>query len=68
MTWAKEAFDIWTEDQDPKTYVNYVFGHPWETTESVYGYEPWRLNRLRKLKAKYDPQNSFRFFVPVLPE
>jgi hypothetical protein len=64
--WAREAWDLWTEGQDAHSYVNYAIGQPYETVESVYGYEPWRLARLRALKAKYDPRNSFRFYVPIL--
>ncbi|KEY64683.1 hypothetical protein S7711_02883 [Stachybotrys chartarum IBT 7711] len=66
--WAREAWDLWTEGQDAHSYVNYAIGQSYETVESVYGYEPWRLARLRALKAKYDPRNRFRFYVPILPE
>jgi len=44
-------------------YVNYAYGD--ESNEAVYGYEPWRLQRLRALKKKYDPSNRFHFFEPV---
>jgi hypothetical protein len=54
-------------DRPKKTYVNYVQGHEWETLESIYGYEPWRLDRLRSLKAVYDPENRFRFYAPIIP-
>jgi hypothetical protein len=30
-------------------------------------YEAWRLRKLRDLKQKYDPNNRFRFFAPILP-
>ncbi|KAI3324037.1 FAD binding domain-containing protein [Xylariaceae sp. AK1471] len=68
VEWAKESFDIWVEGQGqtPKTYVNYAWGHPWETVKSMYGDEPWRLDRLDRLKAKYDPFNRFRFFNPII--
>ena len=66
-TWGKEAWDLWNAGQDPQVYVNYAIGHPYETLESIYGYEAWRLDRLRGLKAKYDPNNSFRFYVPIIP-
>lgn len=45
------------------TYVNYASSD--ETPEEKYGYEPWRLARLRALKAKYDPQGRFNFYNPV---
>ncbi|PHH80589.1 hypothetical protein CDD80_848 [Ophiocordyceps camponoti-rufipedis] len=50
----------------PTAYVNHAAGG--ETVESLYGYEPWRLERLRHLKAKYDPKNSFRFYNPIVKE
>lgn len=63
--------DLWNAGQPnrlPKTYVNYAQGYQYETLESVYGYESWRLERLRSLKATYDPENRFRFFVPIMPQ
>ncbi|KAF1919310.1 hypothetical protein BDU57DRAFT_137282 [Ampelomyces quisqualis] len=68
-TWAKESSDIWNAGQpgrQPKLYVNYAMGYDFETLESIYGYEAWRLERLRSLKAAYDPENRFRFFVPIV--
>lgn len=68
-TWAKESWEIWNEGQPqskPKTYVNYAEGHDYETLESIYGYDSWRLDRLRSLKAAYDPENRFRFYVPIV--
>ncbi|KAI4107144.1 MAG: hypothetical protein L6R37_001845 [Teloschistes peruensis] len=43
-------------------YLNYANGD--EPIEALYGYESWRLDRLRALKKKYDPFNKFRFFNP----
>jgi hypothetical protein len=34
-------------------YVNYARGD--ENPEALYGYEKWRLERLRALKRKFDP-------------
>ncbi|KAI4138072.1 MAG: hypothetical protein L6R39_006979 [Caloplaca ligustica] len=45
-------------------YPNYANGD--EPTEALYGYESWRLEKLRGLKAKYDPQNRFRFYNPIV--
>jgi hypothetical protein len=45
------------------TYVNYANGQ--ETLEALYGYEPWRLEKLRGLKAKYDPYNKFGYFLGI---
>ncbi|KAL8942493.1 MAG: hypothetical protein Q9216_001637 [Gyalolechia sp. 2 TL-2023] len=67
--WAQENRRLWNEgqpDRQPQTYVNYAQGKDYETPESIYGYEPWRLDRLRSLKAQYDPQNRFRFFEPIV--
>ncbi|KAI1767910.1 FAD-binding domain-containing protein [Hypoxylon sp. FL1150] len=69
-TWARESWDIWNAGQPtrkPATYVNYATGNEYESLESIYGYEPWRLERLRALKAKYDPFNRFRYYVPFIP-
>ncbi|KAJ5713440.1 uncharacterized protein N7483_010621 [Penicillium malachiteum] len=44
------------------SYVNYAFGN--EAPEAWYGYESWRLERLRSLKAKYDPNGRFNFYAP----
>ncbi|KAK7967152.1 uncharacterized protein PG986_001429 [Apiospora aurea] len=48
---------------DLYTYVNYGLGL--ETLENYYGYEDWRLARLRELKAKYDPDRKFSFYAPI---
>ncbi|KAI0412992.1 hypothetical protein F5X98DRAFT_391328 [Xylaria grammica] len=45
------------------TYVNYAFGD--ETTQSWYGYEKWRQDRLSVLKKKYDPHGKFNFYAPI---
>lgn len=44
-------------------YVNYAYGD--ETVEQLYGYEPWRLQRLRALKKKWDPKGKFNFYNPI---
>ncbi|KAI1432414.1 FAD-binding domain-containing protein [Xylaria sp. CBS 124048] len=68
QAWAKATWTLWNEGKEsrrPDTYVNYAAGQPYESIQSVYGYESWRLQRLMGLKAKYDPHNRFRWFVPV---
>ncbi|EOA88281.1 uncharacterized protein SETTUDRAFT_149812 [Exserohilum turcica Et28A] len=47
-----------------EAYVNYARGD--ESTEQMYGYEEWRLEKLRMLKAEYDPHGRFNFFAPIL--
>ncbi len=64
--WARETRDMWNAGQakrQPTTYMPYAVGY--ESLESMYGYEPWRLARLRALKAKYDPNNRFRYYNPI---
>ncbi|AEO63152.1 uncharacterized protein THITE_2108049 [Thermothielavioides terrestris NRRL 8126] len=46
------------------TYVNYAYGD--EQPQAWYGYDQWRLDRLKALKAKYDPHNRFGFYAPVV--
>ena len=46
-----------------RAYVNYANGD--ESQESVYGYEEWRLQRLRALKRAYDPEGRFNFYEPI---
>ncbi|KAI1735259.1 FAD-binding domain-containing protein [Xylaria scruposa] len=68
QAWAKEFWALWNAgkaSKKPDTYVNYAAGQKYESIKSIYGYEPWRLERLRRLKAQYDPHNRFRFFVPI---
>ena len=65
--WANEVKGQWNDGQPgrlPHTYVNYANG--FEPLEERYGHEPWRLQRLRALKAKYDPNNRFRFYNPIV--
>ncbi|KAI1771734.1 hypothetical protein F4818DRAFT_202391 [Hypoxylon cercidicola] len=69
--WAKDVWDLWNLGQPgrkPATYLNYAVGVEYQTLESIYGYEPWRLERLRGLKAKYDPHNRFRFYNPIISD
>lgn len=44
-------------------YVNYARGD--ESLEELYGWEPWRLQKLRRLKREHDPHNRFRFYAPI---
>ncbi|KAI1821333.1 hypothetical protein F4861DRAFT_533018 [Xylaria intraflava] len=67
--WRNETVELWNAGQPqrlPTTYVNYAAGY--ESLESMYGYEPWRLERLRQLKSIYDPKNVFAWYNSfVLP-
>ena len=44
-------------------YVNYAFGD--ETLAEVYGHEPWKVRKLQRLKARYDPEGAFNFYMPI---
>ncbi|KAI1302456.1 FAD binding domain-containing protein [Xylaria venustula] len=48
-------------------YVNYGHGSK-DLPEALYGYEPWRLTKLRKLKKELDPEGWFNGYQPVLDE
>ncbi|KAI4127298.1 MAG: hypothetical protein LQ338_003258 [Usnochroma carphineum] len=65
---GNKAREIWHAGDAPgrqwTAYLNYANGD--EPTEAVYGYESWRLEKLRGLKEKYDPQNKFRFYNPLV--
>ncbi|KAF4457203.1 hypothetical protein F53441_767 [Fusarium austroafricanum] len=47
-----------------RAYVNYA--HGFESLESMYGYEPWRIEKLKALKKKWDPENRMRFYAPIV--
>ena len=67
MEWTAANRDLWNQGQPtrlPTSYVNYAAGT--ESLESIYGYEPWRLERLRALKHKYDPLNKFAYYIPFI--
>lgn len=50
-------------DERLDAYVNYAAGD--ESMEEVYGREPWRLEKLRRLKMEYDPHGRFNFYAPI---
>lgn len=35
-----------------------------DPVEALYGYDPWRLQRLRELKQRYDPDRLFSWYQP----
>ncbi|OBR06216.1 6-hydroxy-d-nicotine oxidase [Colletotrichum higginsianum IMI 349063] len=51
-------------------YVNYgnTTSSMRDPPEALYGYEPWRLEKLRALKRQYDPENVFRWYQPLIEE
>ncbi|KAF5872601.1 putative fad-dependent oxygenase protein [Botrytis fragariae] len=46
-----------------RAYVNYANGD--ESSQAIYGWETWRLEKLKKLKAQWDPKNTMRYYVPI---
>ncbi|KAI0871075.1 hypothetical protein GGS24DRAFT_76006 [Hypoxylon argillaceum] len=67
LKWVAEIRDQWNAGQPgrlPDAYTNYASGL--ETVQQWYGHESWRIERLRALKAKYDPHNAFRFYNPIV--
>ncbi|KAL9082956.1 MAG: hypothetical protein Q9165_008719 [Trypethelium subeluteriae] len=67
--WAAEVRDQWNAGQPGRpidAYINYANG--FETLEQHYGHESWRIERLRGLKARYDPDNRFRYYIPIIDE
>ena len=46
-----------------RAYVNYAHGS--ESLQEVYGWDEWRLEKLKSLKSKWDPENRMRFYVPI---
>lgn len=64
--YGRKARELFLEGARPMrfhAYSNYANGD--ETLEQLYGYESWRLEKLRRLKRKWDPNGSFRFFNPI---
>ncbi|EED11965.1 FAD-dependent oxygenase, putative [Talaromyces stipitatus ATCC 10500] len=45
------------------TYVNYASGG--ETRENMYGFGPWRLQKLAALKKKYDLEQKLNYYASV---
>ncbi|KAL5341456.1 FAD-binding domain-containing protein [Aspergillus crustosus] len=67
IQWAEDKQRLWNEGQPtrrPSAYVNYASGR--ESLQEMYGYEPWRLERLRRLKAEYDPEGRFSYYNPIV--
>jgi Berberine and berberine like len=61
---ARSLLKAGSGSPEQHSYVNYAHGD--ESLEEVYGYKPWRLQKLRWLKKKYDPKNKFGFFEPIV--
>ncbi|KAI1382420.1 hypothetical protein F4677DRAFT_401876 [Hypoxylon crocopeplum] len=45
-------------------YVNYANGD--EGLHEIYGWEEWRLEKLKKLKVQWDPEDKMRYYFPIV--
>ncbi|KAB5575384.1 FAD binding domain-containing protein [Coniochaeta sp. 2T2.1] len=65
--WVAATVNLWNAGQSkwrkPSAYVNYASGN--EPMEQWYGYEAWRLAKLRALKKRYDPNGRFSYYNPI---
>lgn len=50
----------------PMVYMNYAQGT--EGLGALYGYDEWRLERLKALKKKYDPEGVFSGYHAIPSE
>ncbi|TVY40369.1 FAD-linked oxidoreductase [Lachnellula occidentalis] len=63
--WATQTLDLFNQGSGglaPSTYVNYAAGN--EPIEQMYG---GSLQKLRSLKARYDPLGKFNYYNPITP-
>ena len=68
IAWGNQAVQAFVDGRQGHartTYVNYALGTEDESLESIYGYEPWRLEKLRELKRRYDPEERISFYNPI---
>lgn len=70
----EDYFDNWLSKQQDalikssgygrlQQYVNYGHGSK-DPPEALYGYEQWRLEKLRSLKQELDPERWFNGYQP----
>ncbi|KAL9042186.1 MAG: hypothetical protein Q9214_003857 [Letrouitia sp. 1 TL-2023] len=65
--YGRQGRQLFIDGEAPRlhnAYPNYAYGD--ETVQQLYGYEPWRLQRLRKLKEKWDPKGRFNFYNLII--
>ena len=65
VAWARHAFAAITPYLSRARYVNYLEADAPHPAEVAYGVN---LPRLRRIKARWDPDNFFRRNVNILPE
>ncbi|KAK0644472.1 hypothetical protein B0T16DRAFT_378543 [Cercophora newfieldiana] len=62
--WGEKLRAAMLEGQEKQeSYVNYAVKQ--ESLKALYGYDAWRLEKLRRLKKAVDPKSRFGFFAPV---
>ncbi|KAK8091537.1 hypothetical protein PG997_001898 [Apiospora hydei] len=59
----REALLEGSGDDKLYAYVNYASGD--EGLEAIYGYDQWRLEKLRRLKQIWDPEGRMDFYNPI---
>ncbi|KAK7937279.1 uncharacterized protein PG986_014147 [Apiospora aurea] len=59
----REALLEGSGDDKLYAYVNYASGD--EGLEAIYGYDKWRLEKLRQLKQIWDPEGRMDFYNPI---
>ncbi|MEQ8919002.1 MAG: FAD-binding oxidoreductase [Roseovarius sp.] len=65
IEWARDLFDKTAADAAPSVYVNFMPDDEEGRLADAYG---GNLERLRSIKATYDPENFFRLNHNILPE
>jgi Berberine and berberine like len=66
VKYGHQARELWVQGQTPhrlNAYPNYAYGD--ETLAQLFGYDTWRLERLKALKKKWDPSGKFNFYNPI---
>jgi FAD/FMN-containing dehydrogenase len=66
VTWARESYDALQRFTGPSRYLNYLDHDETADAELAAAYGP-NLDRLRKIKGKYDPNNVFHHNVNIKP-
>ncbi len=67
-TWLSKQQDAWIETSGYgrlQQYINYGHGSK-DPPQALYGYEPWRLEKLRAVKAELDPEGWFNGYQPFM--
>ena len=66
VTWARESYSALQQFTGPSRYLNYL-DHDETADAALAAAYGANLDRLRKIKGKYDPNNVFRHNVNIKP-